>query len=399
MKNLKVTTADCIIKCTGKLAKLLMSVLFITGIAAFNCQADGYCTTYKNMGTQNYTVSLTGSYYVGKEMPVGTIIHQFTSIPPSLVGITCTERSFISITMKKTPFAEPAPSFSQSGIPFTGEIYPTNVAGVGVAMVHGTSAFTFTSKSPGSATLGNGGNGSVQESISVTSNDKTIMGFRVALIKIGDIEDGSEVLASSIPAMRFFIPEQPSYPGTPLTLFETRFTGSIHFVSQTCKTPDVDVTLGDYHVNDFKGPGTTTPWTDSSILLENCPTFTGYYGEKGQQIKGSGTPSGGTLEANSLDISIRPAAGFLDAATGIIKLSETSGSADGIGIQLGYSTDINASPTSPAIHWKGESWTVTPPNDGRSSFRIPLAARYYQNSQSVTPGSADGQAMFTINYK
>ncbi len=40
----------------------------------------------------------------------------------------------------------------------------------------------------------------------------------------------------------------------------------------------------------------------------------------------------------------------------------------------------------------------TPANSGVSAVRIPMAARYIQQSAQVTPGRADGKAVFLINY-
>jgi type 1 fimbria pilin len=75
--------------------------------------------------------------------------------------------------------------------------------------------------------------------------------------------------------------------------------------------------------------------------------------------------------------------------------------AGGVGLQLGYNpTNMNASATTPTTIWKpGISWDMQPSNDGRNSFKIPLAARYYQASAHVTAGQANTKVTFNIDYK
>lgn len=357
--------------------------------------AEINCKTSTMYPYEHSTVPLAGAFYVGSDVPVGSTLYRTTIQASTQSGIYCdaafTVPRFYSITTE--PLGS---SFSFSGNPFDGEVYPTNISGIGVAFTaNGTTTITKKSAMHRPSmpfSFGTAGNYGVRPTISIS------------LIKTGPVAVGAEVTGNFLPTFIQYAGAQAGYTGLPITTYTLDFSGSIKIMTQTCKTPDVDVSMGSYELRQyFHGVGSVTPWKDSSILLENCPAFTGYYsGSNSQQsvIAGSGSsPAGGTLTSNLLEVSLQALNGYLDSTNGVIKLDSSSGSANGIGIQLGYSPDINSSPTSPTSIWKnGDAWKITPPSDGRKSFRIPLAARYYQTDKVVTPGKADGKVIFTINY-
>lgn len=350
------------------------------------------CSPSATQPPQNNTVSLSGSFYAGNDLPVGSVIYRTTVNSASVTGIHCD--SAFSVPRFYSVSTEPSgQSFSFSNSPYNGEIYPTNVPGIGVALWF--SSNTFTKNSPlqrNDYALGNAGSYGIKSS------------FDISLIKTGPVDSGSVVNGISIPTVIMYAGVKEGYSGLPITTWAVSFSGSISFITQTCQTPDVNVSMGSYEVSEyFRKVGSTTPWIDSSINLENCPTFTGYYDHNNRQtVTGSDTPAGSLMASNILKVSLQPLSNFIDNGNGVFAVSSASGGreATGIGLQLGYTPDINASPTAPTTIWKnGDTWKITPPNNGTANFRIPLAARYYQTNQVVTPGPADGKVIFTINYQ
>ncbi|NCG55182.1 fimbrial protein [Serratia fonticola] len=76
-----------------------------------------------------------------------------------------------------------------------------------------------------------------------------------------------------------------------------------------------------------------------------------------------------------------------NSAKGILKLSNVTGAASGIGIQLLY----NSAPLALA--------SPVSVGTAASTMTIPLQARYYQTQNTVTPGIANSTATFTMTYQ
>lgn len=372
------------------LTGLLLALLYVpAALAVVTCQASDGSGTLSSPETSN--VAVAGSFYAGNDMPVGSVLYRTTVRTAGAPGIVCDDA--FTVPRYYSVSIEPAgPSFSQPGSPFSGDIYPTNVPGIGIALWY--SGTTFTRTAPLTRTP------YTRES----AGGYGITGvFDISLIKTGPVDSGATVNASSFPTAIMYAGDAVGYAGLPITTWTVNFSGSISFITQTCQTPDVNVSMGSYEVREyFRGVGSTTPWVDASIQLQNCPTFTGYHGlQNPQSVTGSGTPSGGSVTANLLQVSLQPLSSMLDAGNGVFGVNASSGEtpATGVGLQLGYTPDISASPLTPTTVWKsGDTWSVIPPNTGVSGFRIPLAARYYQTESVVTPGPADGKVIFTINY-
>jgi type 1 fimbria pilin len=226
----------------------------------------------------------------------------------------------------------------------------------------------------------------------------------IKLIKTGSIAPGSIVDPRTFPSMRGIITPPNNVP---VELYSIDFTGSINFITSTCATPDVNVDMGTYGAAQiFNRPGATTPWVDASITLERCPAFSGRHADTStQQIISNTYPTrNDNRVATLLTVSLTPASSIIDTANGVMAVDAAGSSgaaATGVGLQLGYTpNNINATATIPSTIWiPGMSWDVQPPNDGTSSFKIPLAARYFQTSNTVTPGPANARVTFNIDYK
>ncbi|CAE1144048.1 TPA: fimbrial protein [Serratia rubidaea] len=332
------------------------------------------------------SVPLHASIYAGSDLPVGTVLyrtHLETNYGPDFGCDSGSEPWEIKAT--SIAATEPSgPPFSVTGMPFNGDIYPTNVDGVGIALLVGNN--TFTASRPFNITQG-AKNGSIHMNSGLR--------YDIALIKTGNVTSGSQIQGSALPIIKFRGVETPGYTGLPMDLQTLSFTGSVTVTTSTCETQDTTVPLGEYELRGtFKGKGSVTPWKDASIMLTNCPRFIGYYGLHGGQSSLNEAPPSGGGTPNKLLVTLTANTGVINAEQGLIKINESSpSSASGIGIQLGFGD------TSSAVPWNlAGAQEITPPADGSQTIRIPLAARYYQVENVVIPGKADGQVMFTINY-
>lgn len=73
------------------------------------------------------------------------------------------------------------------------------------------------------------------------------------------------------------------YDGKKIVMGSVSFSGSVNIIPFTCQTPDVAVPMGNYKTTDFTGVGSTSPWVDFNIELDNCPgSYPGYYTYKNQ---------------------------------------------------------------------------------------------------------------------
>lgn len=364
---------------------MVLLLVYVKAQAAVTCQNS---TVYPAM---SITPTFNVTSYAGNDMPIGSTIYRNQVNLSHLVGINCT--AGFALSTQTTISDEPVgPAVVMSGLAYgngTGPVYPTNVSGVGVLFFENNTIFSTAYPINGSISMAGAGDYgfSVQ--------------FDVVLVKTGPIASGSVVNASSFPHVTYRIPAQTPYAGLPLRPLVVSFAGSVQFITSTCTTPDVNVKMGTYDIADyFTKVGSATPWMDASIVLESCPTFQGYHANTGtgQTTTDSGSSSGTTRKNNIFTVSLSPA----NTVSGnVIDIDTGDDAAQGIGLQLGYTANnINASATSPATVWtSGATWNVTAPTDGRSTVKIPLAARYYQNTQRVSPGQANAKVIFTIQYK
>lgn len=392
----------------NKFFNLFKIVILSGGFISQICfAADNWTCKPRSDTPTTMSFDINAVTYAGNEMPVGSIIYR-SMIFTDAVGISCFSATGGSYTYQGflTTTNEPSgPSFTFNGTNFgSGQVYPTNVSGVGVVFTSLSPEVTFSRTTPYLART------NTYQSGGGMSGNTT---FNISLIKTGPIASGSLVNASSFPTVTFMIPAQAGYSGFPMTLTTMNFSGSVNFTTSTCTTPDVNVDMGTHDVSDtFHGIGTTTPWVDSSIVLQNCPTFSGYYNESKYQMGSaseSTTPgvtavTGSTRIANMMTVSLTPTTSVIDPTNGVIAVNNAGSSgqaATGVGLQLGY-TPINytASATSPTTIWtSGTTWSIAPPISGLGNFKIPLAARYYQTSNTVTAGPANAKVTFNIDYK
>jgi type 1 fimbria pilin len=295
-----------------------------------------------------------------------------------------------SLTVSNEPSG---PAVMMSGLAYgngSGPVYPTNVSGVGVLFFMNNVIFSSGYPLAGNFSLASAGDSGLY-------NYK----FDLVLIKTGPIASGTVVNGSALPNVSLRIPAQSGYSGLPIRPLVATFSGSAQFITATCTTPDVNVNMGTYDImSNFTKTGSAGAWVDASIVMNNCPTFQGYHGDRGtsQATTDSSTSTGSVRNNNLFTVSLTPA----NSVSGnVIAIDQGGDAATGIGLQIGYTAnDVTANPTSPQSLWTaGATWSVTAPTDGRTTIKIPLAARYYQNAQKVTAGSANAKVIFNIQYK
>lgn len=343
------------------------------------------------------TVPLSGSFYVGNEMPLGTVIYRTVVDLQSgkSVGAKCDAPWTFNPRWTATSPLGPVSVFDQSTLS-NKQVFPTNVPGIGVSMTVGDTSFSNITpiNYPGSSTSVGANNGWVFKGWS-----------DIVLVKTGNISmsaSGVDINASQLPTGSYDIPAQSGLTGFPMNLVKVNFSGTIHFIARTCVTPDqTTIKMGDYLVSTIKQDG-STPWVDSSIKLSDCPKFSGYYTTSGKQTSiGGSSPSGGAISSNIFSVSLSPVTSV--ATDGSITLSDPGGNTDnaakGVGLQVGYNTTIDADATLNPTIWKsGVKWSVTAPSDGRTQMKIPLSARYIKTG-NIIPGPANAKILFNIDYK
>lgn len=159
-----------------------------------------------------------------------------------------------------------------------------------------------------------------------------------------------------------------------------RVNGNIQVNPQmpTCSvtTPSIMVPFGAVSAKTFTGVGSTSPAKPFNIGL-SCAG-----GAVGITTNVYATLTDQTNPANN---------------SNTLSLTADS-SARGIGIQvLNQNGLISYGPASTAPPTSANSWLAG--STGNGVFNIPLTARYVQTAPTVTPGSANGRATFTMSYQ
>lgn len=341
----------------------------------------------------------------GADIPLGTVIYQgrWISGETGIAVMDCTstvDPASFWLNIAWSVDQAPMGLSSWSGSPFGGAVYETGIPGIGIAISRSN----------------NGDAAKVGQPNHQFPNDTqfpiTGGSFRphllnrviyVSLIKIGTISPGNHTLdATKLPVAGLTLINplfHASTTGLPITVTRVQFQGQLTVSAQTCTTPDVDINLGSYDTRQyFTGPGASTPWVDASISMTNCPTFYGFYNANNSTLMfdyNTGTGLVANSTNNSIGVRLTPATSIVNAANGIMAIDSTiSGAASGVGIQIGWG---ESSQTPTLFNFSAEQ-AMTLPKDGRSTIRVPLAARYIQTATNVSPGKANGKVVFTINY-
>ncbi|WP_058911249.1 fimbrial protein [Entomohabitans teleogrylli] len=223
-------------------------------------------------------------------------------------------------------------------------IYNTNIPGVGIRLVMGTSGrhLPFQIDFP-------------------ALNYPILSNVRVELIKTGNISGGT--LTPGMLAQAVIVNQFP--------MANIRLTGTNTVSAAACSvtTPGVNVAMGDHDKREFRGlgTGTGTGWTRFNISL-NCNRNARI------NVRIDATP----------DPINRPGVMRLDRAPGNM-------AATGVGIELWYQ-HINV-----PVQFGQERFYYQSPSGGNEI--VQLQARYYQTGATITAGKANATATFTLTYK
>ena len=223
------------------------------------------------------------------------------------------------------------------------------------------------------------------------------LAFGFLLIKTGNISAGS-INGAMLPKISITATSPNAGAVVPPgEISSVTFNGSLNIKAGSCKTPgNYDVELGSYNIKDI-AESKSSPWVDASIILTDCPSFTGMvdtnsdyslwlYPNQGPSHTASNSP-------NFLEVTLSPLTSTGIASEGTFLIDKNNKSASGVDIQLYKGTTDNATPV--ALQ---QPYNINIVNNG-SSIKVPLIARYLRNGDALSPGKATGKVVYLINYK
>jgi type 1 fimbria pilin len=311
--------------------------------------------------------NLTGAITVGRDVPVGSEIYRATFNATSTPAIHCTA----GMNQHQRRYTRNPYPLSSYVHPQWGPVYRTSNPGIGVVLWNAGSGLPVLDP-PGFPTVG----------ITYTYSNGTAA-MDMSLIKIGDVTPGT-ITPADLPNFEYALIAENT---TQIT--NGGYAGSLNIVSQTCRTPDVNVDLGKHKLAELNGIGTTTqPWVDVPIVLSDCPPFHAAF--KRDQTIGGATFTN-SVRANQINYTLTPVNGAIAGGQGVIALTPGADTAVGIGVQIATRDEVPV------------SFSVKRPSGltlgtGTNSYTIPLRARYYQTLSTTTPGKANAAVTVTLEY-
>lgn len=329
--------------------KLFRNALLAGGLLASPTVVWAYCTTDVGGITPiPFTLYNFNPPSFNPNVPVGSIIYSQTVLTGTIAttGFTCPGGIGVIFWRGTT---------SASAGPYNA--YSTPINGIGLRFQHSynNKFFPFQGEDLGQATRG------VLNSHTVT----------VSLVKTGPITAGGTISGEIAGVFA-------QYNTSQIASFRLNSSVQIKPMVPTCRvsTPAIKVPLGKVHPSTFTGVGTYSPAQNFNIGL-TCSGGTG-----------------GTVTRVYTTLTDQTNPGNRSNTLPLISSGLT---ATGVGIQiLNGSTPISYGPDSRVAN-NPNQWMVG--TQGNGSFTIPLSVRYVQTSPSVTPGTANGAATFTMSYQ
>ncbi|ELW1647059.1 fimbrial protein [Enterobacter oligotrophicus] len=146
------------------------------------------------------------------------------------------------------------------------------------------------------------------------------------------------------------------------------YSGNVTLHEVTCNVSPKNLTinLGDFPVSDFIGAGVLSSPAQKFYVSVNCDT---------------------TVQP---EIKINSANGYESGYEGVIKLTQQTGMATGVGVRMLFDDNIATFDT---------YIPTKQPANANETLAIPFEVRYEQVSDTVTPGPANSIATLTLAYK
>ncbi|AOI72405.1 fimbrial protein [Burkholderia ubonensis] len=174
------------------------------------------------------------------------------------------------------------------------------------------------------------------------------------------------------PSYIYICDRQPSgYCGANSTKLAIVLSGTIRFVTGTCKIPDQTIVLPGVSSARFSGVGKTAGFAGSmpfDLKFNNCPAG---FARVGYSVEPVGAP--------------------VQSISGTLPLGQGS-TGKGIGIQLVDRTNV------PVPFNKSIKLDAYQTSTG-GSYSVPLVAQYVQTGANVTAGSVRGSAQILVDYQ
>ncbi len=189
------------------------------------------------------------------------------------------------------------------------------------------------------------------------------------IVKTGEISPGTTIPAGVLGYIQI-----ESASVRPLAMATDN---SSAIILQSCETPNIAVTMGEYNLSIFSKNGNSTPPKAFNIQLNNCPSG---------------------IQKVSYSLSATSGSPAVDSALGIIELNKSS-TAKGIALQL---LDRNQAPIQ-----LDKTYVFNEYSTGGGNFSIPLNAKYIrtlptgnngQYDEGMGAGSANSEVTFVMNY-
>lgn len=369
----------------------MRKLVFILLIISFFISKAGWATCTEIIPSRNDVFPLQGgNITAGEDLPLGAVLYR--QYIHSYHGDNAPHMKCSGLT--NTPYYEeqyayftnaPLPLSSWQGGEYSGKIYATNIPGIGAVLANRKSGLVYDF------------NPTLFYSRTVTAPAlETVQAWTdsaLLLIKTGNISPGV-VLGNVLPTVEYqdLYFDSNRKKVVDYKPYKFSFGGSLNVVSQTCKTSDLIVDLGTWDVSKLIRSG-YTQWKRADIKLEGCPRF---YGMVSNVVTDhiTGENSGLKTQKNSFGLILHPASSVINSQQGIMNIDRTGYAASGVGIQIVFGNDTG---TLSPIEFDAER-KIDAPDDGKTSFIIPLQARYVKTDERITPGAANGHVIFTINY-
>ncbi|MDR6477163.1 MULTISPECIES: fimbrial protein [Paraburkholderia] len=316
-------------------------------------------------GGQTITLPFPSTLTAPRDAVVGAVISPWVSTPWQTFSCSSTKiQAATFITASLLMSSNTGYSVSYSG--YTFPVYATNYPGIGIAVgwqdMQGGSVVTNDGPINPSVNNGYGYNGST-----------SVRGLiYAAFVKTGPISGGTlagQSVGQLTPGTWSYVTTPPTNVSVMYSQSDTAVFPTLNVVNASCTTPDVSIPLGTFPTTGFTAIGRTTTTANFSISLNNCPAG-----------------------MNSIKYRIDPTTTVLNSSQSVVALDSTS-SATGVGVQLLNSAGSAAFPLSSLQTFSGYSSSTG------GSYTIPLAARYYQTSATVTPGPANTSMTVTMQYQ